>query len=173
MASWSDVGREAPELAAAGWRLFKADGIPIAFLATVARSGRPRIAPVCPIFAGGDIYLSVGAHTPKKDDLSRDGRFALHAPLGREDEEFQASGRAVEVVDPTQRAAVHQAIKFGAYHPGDPIFVLDLERCFHVRWEDVGRPETRSIRRSWSPSWGGTRTTRWSLARGMEEDPEH
>jgi len=168
MPSWRDLKKQAPGLAEAGWRLFRADAVPIAFMATAARNGSPRIAPVCPIFAGDDVCLSVGAHTPKADDLSRDGRFALHAFLGPGDEEFQVSGRAVQVTDPAQRESVHRSIKFGAYSTSDPVFRLDLRRCFHVRWEDVGRPDTRSIRRSWSAASEKVRETRWSLTRGLE-----
>jgi len=168
LATWSEFVRAAPDIAAAGWRLLRADGVAIGYLATVAPGGAPRIAPVCPIFAGGGVYLSVGGHTPKQVDLFRDGRFALHAPLGPEDEEFRMSGRAVEMTDQKQREAVHTAIKFAVYDPSDPVFRLDLERCLHVRWEDSGRPGTRAIRRSWSASSGRIRETSWSIARGLE-----
>jgi hypothetical protein len=168
MASWSDLEKDARDLAAVGRRLFKADSVAIGFLATIARNGSPRISPVCPIFAGDHVYVSVGAHTPKKEDLSRDGRFSLHAFLGPEDEELQVSGRAVEVTDPTQRSFVHGAIRFGAFSRDDPVFRLDLQRCVHVRWERVGRPDTRSIRRSWSTASGRVREVRWSLAGSSE-----
>jgi hypothetical protein len=168
MGSWSDLERQAPALAAAGRRLLKVDAMPIAFAATVARGGAPRLAPVCPIFADGQVYLSVGAHTPKADDLARDGRFALHAFLGSADEEFPLSGRASEVVEPGRREAVHRTIKFGAYRGADPIFLLAFERGFHARWENVGRPDTRAIRTAWSASSGKVRETRWSLLDGLE-----
>lgn len=137
-------------------------------MATVARGGAPRLAPACPIFADGHVYVSVGAHTPKADDLSRDGRFALHAFLGPADEEFCLSDRAVEVGEPARRETVHRAIRFGAYSAADPIFQLALEHGFHARWENVGRADARAIRTTWSASSGEVRETRWSLLRGRE-----
>jgi len=164
MASWQEFEAQAPELAAAGWRLLGADGIAIGFLATVSRHGSPHLAPVCPIFAAGNVYLSVGAHTPKKVDLTHNGRFVLHASLGREDEEFQIAGRAREVYAASERGAVHQAIKFGAYNREDPVFLLDIQRCLSVVWQNVGRPDTRAIRKSWSAASGRVGESSWSLA---------
>ncbi|MBI4640431.1 MAG: pyridoxamine 5'-phosphate oxidase family protein [Candidatus Tectomicrobia bacterium] len=150
MASWAEFKEQAPDLAAAGWRLLVgADGVAIGFLATVASDGRPRMAPVCPIFANGNIYLSVGSKTPKRNDLARNRRYVLHAFLGKDDEEFQISGQAIEVTDPEERVAVHRAIKFGAYNTEDPIFLLDVERCLWAIWENVGQPNTRPIRKHW------------------------
>jgi hypothetical protein len=163
MARWAELEMGAPALAAAGWRLFHRGSVPIGFMATIAGRGAPRLAPVCPIFANGDVYLSVGAHTPKKADLKRDGQFVLHAFLGTEDEEFQVSGRAIEVENPDERARVLRAIAFGAYDPMDPIFRLDLERCLHVRWDNVGRLDTRAIRTAWTASSGRVRESHWSL----------
>jgi hypothetical protein len=47
------------------------------------------LAPVCPIFCEDHVYLSVGAGTPKKDDLRLRQHYVLHAFLGNNDEEFQ------------------------------------------------------------------------------------
>ena len=164
MASWIQLEGQAPELAAAGWRLFHRGGrVAIGFLATVARHGAPRLAPVCPIFANENVYVSVGAHTPKQKDLLWNGRFVLHAFLGTGDEEFQVTGRALEVADPDARAAVLRAIAFGAYSVADPIFLLDLQQGLHVRWENVGQPDTRAIRRRWTASSGIVRESSWSL----------
>jgi hypothetical protein len=152
MTNWNEFEKQAPDIAAAGWRLLRADGIAIGFLATVTRHGRPRMAPVCPIFANGSMYLSVGTHTPKLDDLTRNGFYVLHAFLGQDDEEFQMSGRAVEITDQSERVSIHSAIRFGAYDTGDPIFKLLLERCLWVTWENAGKPGTRSIYRRWKAS---------------------
>jgi len=149
MVSWAEFEKQAVDLAALGWRLLGADDVAIGFMATVAHDGSPRMAPVCPIFANGNAYLSAGSKTPKRDDLSRDGRYVLHAFLGKNDEEFQIAGRAIEVTDPQERAAVHRAIKFAVYNPDDPIFLLDIERCLWVFWENVGQPNTRPIRKRW------------------------
>lgn len=131
------------------------DGVAIGFLATVTKSNAPRLSPVCPIFCGDDVYLSVGAATPKVEDLRARTAYVLHAFLGEDDEELQFSGIASEVTDSGERAAVHQAIPFAAFEKGDPIFRLRVDRSLWVYWERAGQPDTRAVRRRW-PSPGGT-----------------
>ncbi len=146
---WREFETAQPDLATAGrQRLVGADGVAIAFLATVSTMGRPRMAPVCPIFCDADLYLSVGAHTPKANDLRRHGAYVLHAFLGDNDEEFQIAGFASEIADPQHRARVHSAIRFGAFKVADPIFQLDIDRALWVYWERVGQPDTKPIRRT-------------------------
>lgn len=150
MSSWTKFEASAPELAAAGRRrLVGEDGVAIGFFATVGVKGVPRLSPVCPIFSGGHLYLSAGAHTPKVADLRRAKTYALHAFLGANDEEFQVSGNATEVEDPAERAVVHAAIRFAAFKKTDPIFRLSVERVLWVYWERVGQPDTKAVRRRW------------------------
>lgn len=150
MASWAELERAAPGIAASGRRLLVgADGVAIGFLATADAAGRPHIAPVCPIFCGEELYLSAAARSPKVRDLRSNGRFVLHAFLGESDEELQLAGRATEAHEPAERAAVHAAIPFPAFHKEDPIFRLAFERALWVYWENAGRPDTRAVRRRW------------------------
>lgn len=154
--TWTAFERAAPDFAAAGRRLLVGDdGVAIAFLATASSSGRPRQAPVCPIFCGDSLYLSAGARTPKVRDLRGAGGFSLHAFLGANDEEFQLQGSASEVHDTTERAAVHAAIPFPAFEAADPIFRLDCERVVWVYWERVGQPDTHAVRKRWVASGSG------------------
>ena len=111
--------------------------------------GAPHLSPVCPIFCGEDLYLSAGAGTPKAGDLRASGVYVLHAFLGASDEEFQLAGRAVEVAEPEERAAVHAAIPFKAFQRSDPIFRLGVERALWVYWERAGQPDTKAVRRRW------------------------
>ena len=154
--SWAAFEAAAPELAEAGRRrLVGEDGVAIGFLATVSPHGTPRIAPVCPIFCGDELCVSAGARTPKVGDLRRGGDYALHAFLGANDEEFQISGGAREILEPGEREAVHEAIPFAAFDRDDPIFLLDVARALWVYWERVGQPDTRPVRRRWpSPGAG-------------------
>jgi hypothetical protein len=150
MKSWGEFERAAPGFAAAGRRLLVGeDGVAIGFLATSSASGTPRLAPVCPIFCGDQLYLSAGARTPKVRDLRANGAFTLHAFLGQNDEEFQISGSSTEVIDPPERSAVHAAIPFAAFKKDDPVFRLAIERALWVYWERVGEPDTRAVRRRW------------------------
>ena len=132
-----------------------ADEVAIGFLATARRGGQPHLAPVCPIFADGRLYVSVPPATPKCRDLAETGHYVLHAFLGPDDEEFAITGHAVEVHDPDERAAVHTAMRFGSFHRHHPVFGLDIAACHWVRWDDVGTSTTRRHIRRWraSPRW--------------------
>lgn len=155
MVSWAEFERAAPEFAATGRRLLvQPDGIAIAFMATASADGRPRQAPVCPIFCGDDLYLSAGMPTPKARDLRANGAYSLHAFLGENDEEFQLQGAATEVLDPAERSAVHRAIPFAAFGKDDPIFRLAIERVLWIWWERVGQPDTRRVRKRWRSAHG-------------------
>ena len=148
--NWARFEADAGPLAGAGKRLLVGeDGIAIAMIATVARDGHPRMAAVCPIFAGDGLYLSAGAKTPKRFDLHNDGRFVLHAFLGENDEEFQISGSAIAVTRAGEIAEVHAATRF-TFQADDPVFHLLLERCLWGYWEKVGQPGTFAVRKRWS-----------------------
>ena len=150
MKSWSAFAEAAPELATAGKRLLVgADGNAIAFLASASEAGVPHLGPVCPIFGGSDLYLCAGGRTPKVRDLRENGRYALHAFLGENDEEFQLRGTASAVTSPDERAAVHAAIPFASFDREDPIFRLWIESVLWTHWERVGQPDTRAVRRRW------------------------
>jgi hypothetical protein len=146
---WADFATAAPEIEAAGRRLLSPDGeAPIGFLATAGRL--VHLAPVCPIFAGRGVFLSVAAASPKRRDLDVDGRYALHAFLGPSDEEFRFSGVASLVSSSVERALVHAAIRFGSFDAADPIYELDVSSALWGYWENAGQPGTRPIRRLWS-----------------------
>ena len=120
MVTWAKFEQEAPELAQCGRRLLGGDAT-TGFISTVARDGRPRIAPVSPIFTPDNLYISVGQNTPKRFDLINDGRYVLHANLGADGQEFQVSGRATLVTDAAERDLAHAAITF-QFKREDPIF---------------------------------------------------
>ncbi|MBM4383520.1 MAG: pyridoxamine 5'-phosphate oxidase family protein [Deltaproteobacteria bacterium] len=155
MASWSQFNKAAPDFGAAGRRLLVGpDGVAIGFVATVGAHGVPHLSPVCPIFCDAHLYISAGAHTPKAADLRASGRYVLHAFLGAKDEEFQVAGRALEVSDAAERAAVHSAIPFPAFKTTDPVFRLSVERALWVSWERFWQPDTKPISRHWSSNEG-------------------
>lgn len=147
MASWDEFSRAAPDLAEFGAALFRQHGI--AYLATVRPDGGPRLHPITPIFAQGRLYAAIGPDSPKLRDLRRDGRYALHAPLGESDAEFVVRGRATEVVDGPTRARAIAAASFAVVH-GEVLFEFAIELALTTVWENVGQPDTRPIRRRWS-----------------------
>lgn len=102
MATWQEFADEAPELAAAVRARFEATKHHV--LASVRLDGSPRVSGTEVDFHGP--HLTVGSMwgAVKARDLQRDGRFGLHANPGdgsMEGGDAKISGRAVEVVDPT------------------------------------------------------------------------
>ena len=70
--SWKDLETTDKDLAAAGRRLLYQDpDIASAFLATVAPDGGPRVHPVFPVLALGELWLFVVNISPKYRDLVR------------------------------------------------------------------------------------------------------
>lgn len=92
--------RAAPELAAHGGRLLTEFGPGLGFLATVRSDGAPRLHPICPVVADGELWVFIITASPKCADLRRDGRYALHSfPPDEVEDEFTVAGVAVEAVD--------------------------------------------------------------------------
>jgi hypothetical protein len=83
--------------------------------------------------------------SPKRLDLVRDGRFALHSFPGQDsDDEFYLTGQAIRISDPDQLArkveAQHTA---GATTSGDELgFSLDIERALYSRYKSRGEPDS-------------------------------
>jgi hypothetical protein len=87
---------------------------------------------------------SSGNHSPKRDDLLRDARYALHSfPSPNVDEEFYVAGRATRVDAAAARKIVNDAYTAtGATTSNDTLFELWLERALHAKSKE--RP-------SWPP----------------------
>jgi len=148
--SWGEFESAAPDFAIAARRLLIGpDGVAIGFLATASQGGAPHMAPVCPIFAGTNLYLSAASKTPKVRDLRANPRYSLHAFLAPNDEEFQLLGFSYEVTSATERNTVHEAIRFGSFDVEHPIFRLSIHGALWVYWEKAGQPDTRAVRKRW------------------------
>jgi hypothetical protein len=134
-------------MAAAGWGLLSHPGFGFGYLATVRRDGGPRIHPINPVLAAGQLVAFI-VPSPKLADLLRDGRYALHSS-GAEDvnDEFCLMGRAERVRDRDLQAASLAACRF---IPGeDHVLVeLDMQRAL---WAHYSSPP------SWPPTY-----RRWS-----------
>jgi hypothetical protein len=99
VARWSEFVLAAPRLAGAVCRLLHQYGPGLGYLATVRPDGGPRVHPVSPVVHDGDLYCFVIA-SPKRSDLERDGRYALHSfPADNGDDEAYLSGRAIRVTE--------------------------------------------------------------------------
>jgi phosphinothricin acetyltransferase len=130
--TWGQFAATRPDAAQAGAGLFRA--FTVGYLATIRPDGSPRVHPVTVTLHGTGMYISTAVGTRKAYDLRRDGRFALHAfprfpdVSGWHDEEFMVGGRAEEVVDPAERAAV-LSFHNDTVAPEDPLWHLLLDRA--------------------------------------------
>jgi hypothetical protein len=102
MASWTEFVAAAPALAAKVRALFEQYGPGLGYLATVRADGGPRVHPVSPVITDHGLFCFVIA-SPKRRDLERDGRYALHAfPPEFSNDEAYLAGRARPVTDRRQ-----------------------------------------------------------------------
>ncbi len=153
MPSWSTLAAQAPDLAVTGGRLLGLSCLEdgrqggLAYLATLTARGAPRLQPISPCLVDGHLCLAVIAGTPKRADLSRDGRMALHAPLGApNDEEFVVVGRAFRIPDQALAERVRRA---SPLRPDAELefFEVDIERCLAAEWiETDAGPRPRYCR---------------------------
>jgi len=144
MATWGELEHAQPGMAELLRTLL--GRVPIAYLATVRRDGSPRVHPVCPILAGERMYVAVAGASapqpsPKRFDLARDGRYALHAMPGKRDDEFYVTGHARLVEDAVERRRVVAAAGHTIRHD-DWVFELGIDYAMTAYWEHVGQPGT-------------------------------
>jgi hypothetical protein len=152
MATWSEFSAAAPRLADRAHELLYQFGVGLGYLATVDASGGPRVHPLCPIICDGELYLLV-VPSPKRTDLERDGRFALHSfPCSDDEDAAYLTGRAVALDDePERRAIVEQqfldersAIPIAPESLAEQaLFRLDVERCMITTTTGHGDPAPR------------------------------
>jgi Pyridoxamine 5'-phosphate oxidase len=103
MLTWSAFRSTRPDLADAGRALFYQHGVGLGYLATVRPDGGPRLRPVCPLLVEDGLYAFV-IPSPKRNDLLRDGRYALHSfPCDDNEDAFSVTGRAESRDDPSLR----------------------------------------------------------------------
>lgn len=108
MVSWSAFARSTPELAEAGRRLLYRRSVGEALLASVRDNQPPRIHPIYVSIVDGRLYAFLGP-SAKRDDLVKDGRYALHSHVDpAAPGEFMVRGR-VRVVDDPDELAAHAA----------------------------------------------------------------
>lgn len=149
MLTWQEFTDARPDMAQTGYDLLYQFGIGLAFLATVRKDGGPRLHPVCPLIDHGHLLVFVVGTSPKRYDLMRDGRYALHTfPPTETDDEFYCSGIAYPVTDMAWRTSVAHQTK---HHVQDDevLFELRLARALTTTWENPRQPNTRPIYTKW------------------------
>lgn len=150
MAPWHDLERERPDLASAGRELlypFNA-GVGLGFLGTVRSDGGPRLHPMCPIITSDGLFC-VLTPSPKRDDLHRDQRYALHSyPPPDNEDAFYIRGVARHVLNESLAGDVENAFwaERGMTEPprglddDQQVFSLDIERILLTRTTGHGDP---------------------------------
>ncbi len=97
--SWAEFAATRPDLAGPGRDLLYQFGVGLAFLSTVRPDGGPRLHPICPLVIGERLVAHI-IPSPKRDDLDRDGRFALHSfPAEASEAAFYLTGNAERITD--------------------------------------------------------------------------
>jgi hypothetical protein len=162
MVFWSEFAAAAPWLATDMQNLIHQYGPGLGYLATVRPDGGPRLHPVAPVVTDGGLFCFL-LPSPKRRDLERDGRYALHTfPPEHDDTEGYLSGRAHLVTDPTRRHRVAAAAR-AAIGVDWRLFELDIEVAMvtrhagsahvpsHVVWHaprepSSARPEPSTLR---------------------------
>ena len=111
MASWSEFASDEPRLADAIRALLQQYGPGFGYLATVRADGGPRVHPVSPVITDDGLFCFV-VDSPKRRDLERDGRYALHSfPPEESDDEAYVAGRAWPVTDPARVARLAAGLR--------------------------------------------------------------
>jgi hypothetical protein len=156
VASWAEVDRQAPELAAKA-RAFL-DAFVHKTLATLRKDGSPRISGSEVIFADGELWLGSMWQSLKARDLQRDPRFALHSGSPDPDAGWRGdaklAGRAEENVDPQLR----ERIFAGKGGPGPShLFRCDVAELVVVSLPD---PPEFLVIESWHEGRGVKRAER-------------
>jgi len=142
---WAQFLAAAPDLA--NYAEHRLEGR-ISYLATTRSDGSPRVHPVSPFIARGHLFVYMEPTSPKRQDLRRDSRYAMHAAVedntGGEGE-FLVRGRAQEIDEAALRAqAFEHALAIG-YNPLDRyvLFELGIEEAIATIYEDGEPKRTR------------------------------
>jgi hypothetical protein len=97
--SWGEFAAVRPDLAGPGRDLLYQFGVGLAFLSTVRPDGGPRLHPISPLVIGERLVGHI-IPSPKRGDLERDGRFALHSfPPEASEDALYLTGRAKRMAD--------------------------------------------------------------------------
>ncbi len=131
----------------------------VALLGTLRRDGSPRISPIEPYLAQGQLLVGAMAWSGKADDLRRDPRYVLHSAVTGPDSgegELKLWGLAVEAGQDLRGAAAE------AWWPAWPpdkaiVFCLPIQRAVFVEWDTEHGSMT--VHR-WSPGSGYSQTGR-------------
>jgi len=142
--TWALFTGAAPALSEQVRALFEQYGQAFGYLATVRPDGGPRVHPISPVITEGGLFC-FALPSPKRGDLERDGRYALHAyPAEHSDDEAYLAGQAVPVTDESRRA------RLARLHRAAPdvnwrLFELRIEVAMVTRRYGPGTPPEHQV----------------------------
>lgn len=150
MVTWKEFRARRPDLAKAGARLLYQYGVGLAFLATVRRDGAPRVHPMCPLVTPDGLFAFI-VPSPKRSDLLRDGRYALHSfPAETNEDAFYLVGRARRVGESEARSRLADQFRRERSLEAPPpradewiLFAFDIESCLFTETTGHGDPLPR------------------------------
>jgi hypothetical protein len=161
VSDWSDVEREAPDLAARARRSFDAGKHKT--MATLRADGAPRISGTEVDFFEGRAYLGSMLGAVKARDLLRDPRCAIHSATVDTDltiGDAKLSANARRVSDPAEIVAfVASRSGEGAEEPPDDFYLFRLD-ITEVVLTSMGTPADHLVIEHWREGAGVTRTER-------------
>jgi hypothetical protein len=141
----------APKLAQLG--LARLTSARVALLGTLRRDGSPRISPIEPCIAQGQLLIGAMAWTAKASDLRRDPRYVLHSAVTGPDTaegELKLYGPAAQA-SPDLRAAAASAWWLACDPEKAIVFTLHISQAVFIDW-DIERSLMTAHR--WSPATG-------------------
>jgi hypothetical protein len=176
-ARWGAFAALRPDLADAGRDLLYQHGVGLAFLATVRHDGGPRVHPICPVIDGDGLYAFL-VPSPKRDDLRRDGRYAMHAfPADENEDACYLTGTAGSVTDPGTRSRLER--RFAEERPqlasfdlaDQDLFEFRIERCLITRTTGHGDPSpVHEVWRAQGSERAGSGSSRGSESQARKTD---
>lgn len=156
--NWKTFQEVAPELARLAEERFARSGV--ALLGTLHKDGSPRISPVEPLLAEGELLLGMMWHSTKALDLLRDPRCTLHTAItsleGTEGE-CKLDGQAKEAPDPVVQSKHEVAFRqhWAEHAPAHfHVFALHVEHAAFITYE---------------PDRGEMLVKRWDPQQGLRE----
>jgi hypothetical protein len=138
--SWSELERDAPELAALARERLEGR---VAILGTIRADGWPRLDPIEPFFAAGELLIGAGRSSAKARELRRDPRFALHATTAVGDPDVKLRGHVTP-------STLH--VGWWSDRPDEAdVYALALDEAVAIEWD---LPNERMRVRTWTSAGG-------------------
>jgi hypothetical protein len=152
MLSWKELTSAEPEMAEACRAMFYQYGVGLAFLGTVRPDGGPRLHPICPLISADGLFALL-IPSPKRMDLHRDNRYAMHSfPAEDNEDAVYLRGRAHRVEHgalwdelAAQFLREREMTAASAGFEEQELFEFGIERCLRTISTGHGDPHPSHI----------------------------